>query len=344
MNKNIFIVTFPVDLGNRTLESNLKEIFKDEADFFSFASDHAISKNIGNITFFQSVKFRILDCIKLRRILKEKVRLNKLIVFQNISPALFSYGVWNNKKSIIVLDWTRTLRAMTLGTKIKRNLFFWLHFFVLKKCSKVICFTEASFYNIKTIYKVHNNKLYKAQVPFIFDNLEAIPRRTPDLPRVVFIGGDWIRKGGDVLLNNWDNLKNYCELTIVSNEKIDYPEDIIVKKNIKFGTPEHKDIFLNNDILILPTQFDAYPQVICEASSAGLAVITTKFALGANEVVLHGQSGYISNNQQEAIDYLSLLLKDIKLIDQFKICGYNLMKEKFSIDKIKSTYKNIFEK
>lgn len=344
MTKNIFIVTFPVDLGNRTIESNLKEIFNEEADFFSFASNHAKSINLGNISFFQSVIFRISDCIKLRRIVKKNVRLNKLIVFQNISPALFSFGIWNSKKSVIVLDWTRTLRAMTFGKKINRNLMFWFHYLVLKKCTKVICCTDASLKNISDIYNIDTNKLYRAQVPFIFDNLKAFPRRTPDLPRVVFIGGDWIRKGGDILLENWDSLKQYCELTIVSNARNDYPEGVIVKKNVKFGSAEHKDIFMNNDILILPTQFDTYPQVICEAASAGLAVITTKFALGSNEVILHGQSGYIANNQQEAINYLSLLLKDINLIDQFKVFGYHLMKEKFALDNIKNTYKNIFEK
>ena len=41
----------------------------------------------------------------------------------------------------------------------------------------------------------------------------------------------------------------------------------------------HKFFFSSADIFILPTYRDAYPIVLGEAAAAGLAIITTKYAL-----------------------------------------------------------------
>jgi glycosyltransferase involved in cell wall biosynthesis len=339
--KSILFVSFPVDLGNQTLENNFKIIFDDEMEFFRFAGDHLIQR-AKKISFFKSVYFRVKSSFSLRKKVIEFTKYSNIILFQNLSPALFSYGIWSSHNAIIVLDWTRSLNADFYGDKIKRDIIYYIHKKIFNKCFKILCWTDASLNHIHTIYGIDKSKLYKVPAPFLLNDLSILPRITPFKPRVLFIGGDWKRKGGDVLLNAWETMLNtLCDLTILTSNVSIIHKDIKVITNIIYGSSEHKKIFEQNDILILPTRFDAYPQVIGEAAAAGLAVITTKFALGSSEVVQHGISGFVANSPEESINYLVELLNNHQLIDKFKIAGYNLMQNKFSLNEIKNSYLEI---
>ncbi len=336
--KKILFVSFPVDLGNQTLENNFKIIFNNEMKFFRFAGDHLIP-NSKKISFYKSVYFRLKSAFSLRKNVLASTKDGNFILFQNLSPALFSYGNWSRQNAIIVLDWTRSLNADTYGQKIKKNIIFYVHKKIFNKCFKILCWTDASLNHIHKVYGVNKSKLYKVPAPFLIKELSIKPRITPIKPRVLFIGGDWFRKGGDILLNAWESiLKSKCELTILTSNDSGITEDVKVYTNIRYGSAEHNKIFEQNDILILPARFDAYPQVIGEAAAAGLAVITTKFALGSSEVVQHGISGFIANSPEESIDYLEELLKDHSKIDNFKYAGYYLMQHSFSADKIRKIY------
>jgi hypothetical protein len=90
--KNLF-VTFPVDFGNATLEANLKKIFSNEMDFFRFAGDHAENIHKKKITLFESILYRLKSTISLRKKVKQSTQNGGVIIFQNISPALFSFGM-----------------------------------------------------------------------------------------------------------------------------------------------------------------------------------------------------------------------------------------------------------
>jgi len=344
MKKKILFVTFPVDLGNRTLEVNLMKMFSDKMNFFRFAAEHSDLKDKVKITFIKSVWYRLKSSLKLRRKVKMASRNGDFILFQNLSPALFSFGAWNNTKGIVVLDWTRSLRPSIYGSKIKKDIVFYAHRMVLKKCYKIFCWTDASIENIHSVYGIEMSKIHKVPAPFLIDDLSIFPRKTPILPRVLFIGGDWKRKGGDILQDAWQNrLESKCKLTILTSNKSLKIEGVEILTNISYGTPEHKKIFEQNDILILPARFDAYPQVIGEAAAGGLAVVTTKFALGSPEIILHGKSGYIAESPEESIDYLLELLDNPYKIDEFKKEGYLFMQKKFSMESIRQEYFKVIE-
>jgi len=341
-NKNLF-VTFPVDLGNITLEANLNELFQNDFDFFRFAEDHA-TKRKQKITLWKSVYFRLKSTFDLRRRVYEKSKNGGYLIFQNLSPALFSYGTWNGNKSIIILDWTRTLYSQVYEVEIKKDLIFYFHKKILNKCHKIFCWTDAAINNIHHVYGIDLKKIYKVPAPFIIKKLNIFPRLTPPKPRVLFIGGDWFRKGGDILINAWEEkLKYNCELTILTSDKTLQINGAIINTNINYGTLEHRQIFQSNDILILPARFDAYPQVIGEAAASGLAVITTKYALGSPEIIVHGKTGYIASTPEESIEYLIDILNNKSKIDSFKMEGYNLMQKNFAEEVIRSKYINLIK-
>ena len=126
-------------------------------------------------------------------------------------------------------------------------------------------------------------------------------------------------------------------MTVVTEDKsadvknVNYFDAKLTKDNIL-------DLYRSHDIFILPSTFDPYGLVIAEAASAGLAVITTKFALGSREVVVNNKTGFITETQEECIDVLTKLVRDPKKIDDFKIAAYHKMESEFAESRIYNEY------
>lgn len=340
--KNILLVTFPVDLGNRTYEKNLHKIFEREMSFFRFAAQHVNELDKG-VNYKRSVRDRLLSISALRFRLFRHKGAGRFVLFHGLSPAFLSFGAWRPKRTAILVDWTRALYPSILGKAVNKNLLFHLHRRVLKACPRILCMTDAVLSNLKDVYGIPAEQLFKVPAPFDVENLNIYPRSTPRLPRVLFVGGDLKRKGGDILIKNWDLLKDKCILTMLTNDKSASIEGIRFLPGIRYSTPEHRQVFEENDILILPTRMDSYPQAIGEAAAAGMAVITTQFALGASEVVLNGTSGYIEDSPEKCLDRLVMLLANHALIDNLKMAGYNHMHSFFSKEAIKNRYLDIFK-
>ena len=83
---------------------------------------------------------------------------------------------------------------------------------------------------------------------------------------------------------------------------------------------------------------DSYPQAIGEAAATGLTVITTKFALGARQVIQNGVSGVITDKPEDAVMAMRELMGNPPGIDTMKKTIYNDMLAKFSRERIISSY------
>ncbi len=340
-NKEILIITFPVDLGNRTIEANLMNIFGNKALFFRFSEDHHKAMDVGKIGYWQSQYYKLIAIRKLRTTVKHNVKLGKIILFYGVSPALFSFGLWNKNNAAITLDWSRTLIDFAYNKKIKKDIVFIIQKKVLSSFTKFLCCTDTLIDNLINVYGIEKSFIHKVPAPLLVENMDFAPRNTPPNPKVLFVGGDLIRKGGDLLLAKWkDNSKKRFQLTMMTNDSSANLEGIKYLNGIKYGTIEHHEIFKEHDILVLPTRFDSYPQVIGEAAAAGLVVITTKYALLSSEIILPNETGYICDTPEDCITKLEELVQNPILINKIKKSSYTYIHEKFDKREILSQYLN----
>jgi len=336
--KSFLLVTFPVDLGNRTYETNFQNLFGDQCEHYRFAADHAKDLEQG-IDYRRSFKDRLCGAAQLRKVVKSACTNGKNILFHGISPALFSYGAWNSAQTCIILDWTRCLYPRTLGTTVKKDIAWHMHRKVLNSCRKVLCLTDSAQESVILDYQIDADKTCVVPAPFNLSSLCMEPRPTPSIPRFLFIGGDLKRKGGDLLLKAVnEGVIPPGMLTMVTNDKSANIPGVNYRPGIRFGTPEHRELFQSHDVLILPTRMDSYPQVIGEAAATGLTVITTKFALGASQVIKNGVSGIITDSAEDAVISVRELLDETREIDTMKKSIYQDMIAKFSKDQIVSSY------
>jgi hypothetical protein len=250
--KDCLLVTFPVDLGNRTIETNFHAIFHADMDFFRFAAQraHLLDKNID---YRRSVWDRLRSIYPLRKALRPYVREKKEILFNGLSPAFLSFGAWEAENTALALDWTRALYPQVLGKKIEKNAVFRLHSAVLRAVPRILCWTDAIMENLVSVYGVDASQLIKVPAPLLVELFGFPPRSTPRRPRVLFIGGDLKRKGGDVLIEQASRIAQCCDLTFVSSCEVSAGAGISVQRGIRYGTQLYKQACGAFVLISIPT-------------------------------------------------------------------------------------------
>lgn len=353
MKKKLLLVTFPIDLGSTTFEQRFIKMFDDCPDIdlkvyrFAANQNHIHPKSIFTLDYARKFGQRILDSRKLHKVVHQANTEGRKVLFNGISPAVFAFPAIKRDNSYIVTDWTRKLFAPIWGHSGSPAWLTFIHKIILNSQKYVFGVTDAVIEQIERDYDVPKNKLKKVQLPFASDLNVFVPspNREDNEIRILFVGGDFGRKGGDILLN-WfvENYKPGLKMTMLTRKSINTHPEIDFINNVQYGEARHIEIFKNHDIFVLPTKCDAYPSVLGEAACAGLAILTTKNALGAPEIVKNMINGSISNSQEDLVNKLSELINNEALIEQMKENSRKLMEKEFESELVLNKYMTyIFE-
>jgi glycosyltransferase involved in cell wall biosynthesis len=123
---------------------------------------------------------------------------------------------------------------------------------------------------------------------------ETVPRGESRTSRLLFVGGDFVRKGGEVLLDAFRaGLSERSELDVVtrSNRPESGPK-VRVHRGLTHTCGEARRLFEKADLFVLPTLADCSPIAILEAMACGLPVVAS--SIGAiSEQVVHGETGVL---------------------------------------------------
>jgi len=139
-------------------------------------------------------------------------------------------------------------------------------------------------------------------------NLQQIPDRqqalrVPPSPpfRLLFVGTNWQRKGGDIALETIASLRELgipAHLTIVGAQPpASYPRDLVtvipfIDKNDPEKATQLAKIYRDSHLFLLPTRADCSPIVLSEANAYGLPAISTNTG-GVTGIVREGINGYL---------------------------------------------------
>jgi len=124
--------------------------------------------------------------------------------------------------------------------------------------------------------------------------------------RVLFVGGDFVQKGGPELLAALERLHADWECDIVTRTRISVGGNIRVHTTLQPGDPDLRRLYANADVFVLPTRGDMMGWVFIEAMAAGLPVITTRSG-AIPELVRDGRTGYFVKGVTELAGALERL-------------------------------------
>lgn len=115
-------------------------------------------------------------------------------------------------------------------------------------------------------------------------------------PRCLFVGGDFVRKGGLDLLEAWRRGRLYesASLQIVTDWIIDepLPPGVTVTRGVQAHSAAWRECWAGADIFVMPTRNEAFGLVFQEAAAAGLPAIGTRHN-AVPEIILEGETGLL---------------------------------------------------
>lgn len=111
--------------------------------------------------------------------------------------------------------------------------------------------------------------------------------------KVIFVGSNWERKGGPLLLEAWDKLDlQNAELTICGIQASALG-DVGIKENVKVGwVPDLVQALQESNLFILPALEDGCPLATHEAMACGLPAVVTHNT-GTKDYITDGKDGWI---------------------------------------------------
>lgn len=153
--------------------------------------------------------------------------------------------------------------------------------------------------------------------------------------RALFVGGDFYRKGGSVLLEALDMLpKGVVELAVVTRSDIPQKDGVTIYKNMRPNSPDLIALYQSCDVFVLPSKAEAFGIAAVEASAVGLPVIATAVG-GLTDIVTPDETGFLisPDNPYDLADYLRTLAEIPGLRRRFSEAARSKVEDRFNARK-----------
>jgi glycosyltransferase involved in cell wall biosynthesis len=158
----------------------------------------------------------------------------------------------------------------------------------------------------------------------------APPRRErSERLRVLFVGGQFERKGGPALLDALADAEFPYALEIVTQSEVEPRPGVTVHRDVRPGSAQLGELYARSDLFVLPTLADASPHVVLEAMAAGLPVISTRVG-AVGEMVVDGATGaLVAPGDARALRAAIDRLRDPALRERMGAAGHARAAERF---------------
>ena len=152
--------------------------------------------------------------------------------------------------------------------------------------------------------------------------------------RLLFVGGDFKRKGGDTVLAAMRlGLGHECELDIVTRDPVDASgvPNVRVHHGLGPNMPALMALYARADVFIFPTEADVLPLAIMEAMASGLPIVTTRVGAIAEQIT-DGQTGFVipAHDEHALCDRARRLARDPELRRRMGAAGRAAAEERFN--------------
>lgn len=168
-------------------------------------------------------------------------------------------------------------------------------------------------------YAAHAQKLHVVPMGANFNTPPSrevlLQRKKSERCRLLFVGVDWERKGGEIAFETLLELEKMgiqAELTICGctpPKQFFHERMRVIPFLDKHDAKQQQELFqlyLSSDFLLLPTRNECFGIVFCEANAFGLPAIATATG-GVPEVIKDGENGYTLPSNARGQAYARLI-------------------------------------
>lgn len=165
---------------------------------------------------------------------------------------------------------------------------------------------------------------------------QPAPAPSADRPlRVLFVGGDFRRKGGHLLLEWYRSQRpEECELHIVTREPVDSRPGVFVYHDKQPNTQDLLHLYQQSDLFVLPSLGECFGIATVEAMAAGLPVIASDVG-GTADIIEPGRNGFIvpGNAPAQLGEAIDTILSNETLRRTMRAQSRQMAEERFDVQK-----------
>jgi glycosyltransferase involved in cell wall biosynthesis len=234
--------------------------------------------------------------------------------------ALLSPALLPRRPIVLSTDGTPNKRQMrrwyglkdegAIGSRVKRA----IYRSVFRRAAGFVAWCEWTKTSLIEDYDVDADRVAVIPPGIDLDSFQPGSPSNP-LPRLLFVGGDFVRKGGDLLLEVFrERLRGRAELVLVTPAEVVPEPGVTVHRNVKANSKALHDLFASCDLFVLPTRGEVLPLAGMEALASGLPLVATRVG-GLPELVRDGETGRLIDADDAAAlgDALDELVTDAAL-------------------------------
>jgi glycosyltransferase involved in cell wall biosynthesis len=289
----------------------------------------------------------VRSSIRAREKVRQALRSTKLdgLFYHSQVTALFSQQLMADIPTVVSLDAT-PLNFDRIGVQYdhRPSRFALLESFknvlnkrTFKQARRIVIWNELGKKSLVEEYGVEADKVVVIPPGIDLDKWKFTRTAGAQRPvRLLFVGGDFKRKGGETLLEAFrTSLMQDCELDIVTRDQVNLDGLTGVRVHrLGPNSPELMQLFAHADIFTFPTLADMLPLALMEAAASGLPVITTDVGALA-EMVQNGVTGFVvPMNDANALAEATLrLVRDSQLRRDMCVAARKTAEEKYSASK-----------
>jgi starch synthase len=264
-----------------------------------------------------------------RRLLARGLDRFDVLHFHRQATAYASLDLMRRLPSIVSIDCTQTCALQSVHTQRERRSFapdIRRDGAIFERAHAIVSTSDWTAADLKRMYPECGTPVHVLPNPVMlemFDPAWIDERRARDRrrPRCLFIGGDFPRKGGYLLLDAWQRggFAARARLHVVTdwNIGVPLPEGVDVERGIIGQTARWAAVWRDADLFVMPTQNEAFGLVYQEAAAAGLPAIGSRLN-AVPEIVADGTTGILiaPTSRDELISALDRLITSAELSER----------------------------
>lgn len=112
-------------------------------------------------------------------------------------------------------------------------------------------------------------------------------------PQILFVGGDFHRKGGPLLLECWrEHFRERCDLHLVTRSSVPPQPGVHVHRGVEAHSPEWRERWEAADLFVFPSALETFGIVLLEALAFEVPVVASDVG-AARDVLADGRAGIL---------------------------------------------------
>ena len=209
---------------------------------------------------------------------------------------------------------------------------------VFRQARRLVPWTEWAAHSLANSYGIPATNIEVIPPGTDLDRFRPIatrPSESGSPVRLLFVGGDFVRKGGDVLLEWFRSspAARGCVLHLVTRDEVPSMPGV-VKHALAYDDPRLTELYRTADIFVMPTRAECFGIVLTEAMACATPVVTCPVG-GVPEVVRDNETGLMAKpGDVHSLDQvLTMLIRDPDLRQRLGMRGRAVAEERFDTRK-----------